>query len=45
MPIVLPTDLSGLYALLANPVTAGIVLSSLIESLPFIKDPNVKEPA
>ena len=38
---VLPPDLSALYSILANPVTAGIVLSMLLENMPFIENAAV----
>ena len=36
-----PTDYSQLLAIVSNPVTAGVVLSILIESLPFIQNKSV----
>lgn len=41
MDPVLPANLAALYAVLANPVTAGIVLSILLEKMPFIENASV----
>lgn len=37
-PIVLPSDLAALYAVLASPIALGILISLLVQSIPQIQD-------